>query len=313
MLKEFTRNLLAYFGIEIRKNKTFKKNKLRNFGVPREEWERKDNGFYLKQLNILVKDLTSPLIRSYTYAKRIADHGKGIFGYDAAGELRLKIQGIEFYINFPDELFVINEVFVENSYNFRTNDPIVIIDVGLNIGATTLFFSRLKNVQKIYTYELFPATYQAALRNLDLNDSSRIATFNKGLGNSNREITLPYSIYNKAVMGLQGLPAGKYDDVIYESVSIIDVAEEISRIEVLEPGIRKVCKMDCEGAEFEILDRLFEKDVIGLIDTYMIEWHDQDTSELEQRFLNNHFQLIKTVAGNHTTGLIYAFKQPQRV
>ena len=86
-------------------------------------------------------------------------------------------------------------------------------------------------------------------------------------------------------MGLNGLPATEdFPDTTSLTVSLMDAAEEMKRINNLEPGVKKICKMDCEGAEFEILYQLFDKNAIGLIDIYIIEWHNQDPEIFKLNF-----------------------------
>lgn len=308
MIKDITKQFFAVLGLEVHKSNSPRYNKLGSVGVPYNEWEVRGKQYYLKLFDVTVSDVNSPLIAGYQMAKRISEHG-GHFFFDEDGQLRLTIQGATFYINFTDELFVISEVFVTNDYNFKSKDLIIVVDIGLNIGATALFFSQHPNVKKIYSYELFEPTYRAAQRNLALNDASKIITKNIGLGRETRQLQIPYSPTSKARMGLNGLPSTEqFLDATMLTVSVTDVAEEVVKISGLEPGIKKVCKMDCEGAEFEILERLFEKNVIGLLDIYIIEWHNQDTAVIESQFLKNGFDILKSNSEDPLTGLIYAFK-----
>jgi len=109
---------------------------------------------------------------------------------------------------------------------------------------------------------------------------------------------------------LHGLPSSeKFPDATQVTVSVKDAAEEVVRINQLEPDRKKVCKMDCEGAEFEILERLFQNKVADLIDVYIIEWHAQDAKNIEDQFLHNGFDVITPTSDNTHTGLLYAFKK----
>jgi FkbM family methyltransferase len=310
MIKQITKHFVALFGLELRKSNSPRFNALGSLNIPYDEWERRDNKYYLKVFDLQVNNLDSPLIAGYNTAKSICQLGGGNFFYDDNGGLRLSIQGVNFFVNFPDELFVINEVFVTGDYNFRTTDQIVVIDVGLNIGATSLFFSKQENVKRVYAYELFQPTYLTAQQNLSLNDATKIVSLNVGLGKEAKQLVIPYSFTSKAIMGLNGLPDSvKFPDATEVMVTLQDAAEEVIRINELEQGVRKVCKMDCEGSEFEILDRLFQKNVVGLIDVYIIEWHLQDTQNIELQFLKNGFDVVKSTTGYSKTGLIYAFKK----
>lgn len=305
MIKRITKYLFSLIGLAVRKS-----GKFSLFDLPNKEWSYHQKGYYLKLLDLTVTDVNSPLITGYRNARNINQHGGGRFFYDDNRQLRLSIQGVNFFINFTDELFVINEVFATEDYNFRTTDAIVVLDIGQNIGATSLFFAKQEHVKRVYAYELFPLTYQAAQKNLSLNDTSKIISQNVGLGKDTRELSIPYSIANKAVMGLNAHSTSeKFPDTTEVKVFVKDVAEEVLKINQLEPGIKLICKMDCEGAEFEILDQLFKKNVASLIDVYIIEWHDHDTRNIEAQFLKDGFDIIKSTSSNTFTGLLYAFKK----
>lgn len=308
MLKQVVKQIIGRFGLELRKTQSDRFNKLGFFGIPYDEWEFKEKKYYLKVLDITVDHTSSPLIGGYKLAKQIKTNGGGQFYFDNSGHLQLNIHGISFFINYTDELFVIHEVFVSGEYNFRTPDEFIVIDIGLNIGATALFFSSQKNVKHVYSYELFEPTYQEALRNLALNDSSKITGLNVGIGKESKQLQIPYSVTSKATMGLNGISSEQFPDAKIVDVCLIDAAEEFQRIDSLEPGLKKICKMDCEGAEFEILARLFERNVIGLVDFYIIEWHSKDTKELERLFMENGYDLTKSTFEDGQTGLIHAYK-----
>ncbi len=307
MVKRITKYLFSLLGLEIRNTSFPRFNKLRDFGIPLDEWEPRQKMFFLKLINLAVADLESPILLGYENAKRIAQKGGGRFHYDDQQQLRLSIQGVNFFINYTDELYVINEVFINEDYNFKTNDEVVVIDIGQNIGATSLFFATHNNVKRVYGYELFPQTYLAGQRNLSLNDASKIISKNLGLGRETRQLRVPYSLANKAVMGISSFE--KFPGAVEVEVSVKDVAEEMIDLSQLEYGLKKICKMDCEGAEFEILDQLFKKNVVGLIDVYLIEWHFGDTQDIEMRFLQSGFDVVKSTSNNLVTGLIYAIKR----
>jgi FkbM family methyltransferase len=310
MIKRIIKSIIAVFGIEIRRNKSFRYNKLEHFAIPQDEWEMKDGSYYLKVLDIAVRGgKDSVLIAGYAMAKRIVQYGQGRFFYNQKNQLQLTIQGVHFLINYTDELFVVHEVFLSGDYNIKSADDLVVIDIGLNIGATSLFLSKQEKVKRIYAYELFKPTYEAALLNFEMNDSSKIKAFNVGLGAETKQFKLPYTPASKARMGLSGVPANEqFSDVVEVEVSMKDVAEEIIRLHNSEPNIKKFCKIDCEGAEYEILDRLFQKNAAQLIDRYIIEWHTLSTDNIEKQFLSLGFDLVKSTNPESRTGLIYAFK-----
>lgn len=310
MVKEFFKRAFALLGVEVRKTSARRYNKLASLSIPYEEWEERENKIYLKRLNVTVDSIDSPLIQGYQMAKALAVRGDAVFYYDAESRLRVTIQGVNFFIEYTDELYVIKEVFVSGDYNYQSPHDFMVIDIGMNIGATSLFFQKIDRVKKIYAYELFEPTYQSALRNLEINKSSKIISHNFGLGGANQKLTLPYSKSSKARMGVKGLPPKElFSDAELINVTIKDAAEEIGRIASLEPTLKKVCKMDCEGAETEILEQLFEQHVATLVDIFIIEWHSASIQIIERNFIHHGFDILKQNSEVEQTGLIYAFKK----
>src|SRR5882672_6721329 len=133
MIKRIAKYLLALLGLEYRKGTSALLNRLSSYGIPSADWKLHQGQYYLKVLEVAVVDVRSPLIVQYNIAKSICKSGGGRFFYDDNHCLRLSIQNVNFFINFPDELYVINEVFVTGDYNFKTTDEIVVIDIVLNI------------------------------------------------------------------------------------------------------------------------------------------------------------------------------------
>src|SRR5687768_4672911 len=103
MIKQITKHVVALFGLELRKSNSPRFNALSSLNIPYDEWERRDNKYYLKVFGLQVNNLDSPLIAGYNIAKSIRQLGGGIFFYDDNGGLRLSIQGVNFFVNFPDE------------------------------------------------------------------------------------------------------------------------------------------------------------------------------------------------------------------
>ncbi len=92
----------------------------------------------------------------------------------------------------------------------------------MNVATTSLFFSSKKNVEKIYSYELFPATYENALKNIKANSfGHKILPHQYGLGKEDAKRVLPYSTKQKGRMGINGLAKDNgYNDVTMQEVFI---------------------------------------------------------------------------------------------
>ncbi|WP_148299392.1 class I SAM-dependent methyltransferase [Komagataeibacter kakiaceti] len=74
--------------------------------------------------------------------------------------------GISFYAKVRDDINLIGEIFLEKVYRFERRRPTVVMDVGMNIGLVSMQFAKNPTVQKIYSFEPFPSTYDRAIANL---------------------------------------------------------------------------------------------------------------------------------------------------
>ena len=214
------------------------------------------------------------------------------------------------YIESVEEFLILNEVFVTKDYNFIINGKAVVIDIGANIGLSSLFFSRLDFVDAIYAFEPVLDTYNQAQYNFELNKSiHKVKQIkNIGLGENNRKETFLFNKNNKGNTGVRGLLSPSYKNVIVEErqVQINEASSEIENI-VRQSGTKKiVIKMDCEGAEYEILLSL-KKELLDRIDIIILEWHDKGAKVLEDKLIACGFNIFSTTLGP-IAGLIMASK-----
>jgi len=268
--------------------------------LPKEEYQVNKDRIFLKRLQIdIPKDPAHALIAEYHHAKRIVEQLKGKYYYDSNGELKVNVNGVELYITDPEILFIISEVFANGSYNILpAQRDLIVIDIGMN-------------VQKIYAYELFPLTYKQAERNILANTcGGKIWPHAFGLGREETFLELPYATRQKGRMGINGLPKDEvYDQVVMQQVQVKKASSEIKRIDEENPGKYKVCKMDCEGAEYEIMEELVASDTLKLVNAYMIEWHYKKPGRMVEALQNNGFTVFYSTFPSDQAGMLYATRQ----
>jgi FkbM family methyltransferase len=219
---------------------------------------------------------------------------------------------LKLYLESAEEFFIVKEVFVEKDYNLLSNANFVIFDIGMNIGISSLFFALNKNVTQIYSFEPVLTTYSQAVYNLELNKtySNKIEAFNFGLGGSSRVEKVLYNSQAKGNCGIRLESSLVIDKKNAEEIEITikNVSEVFPDLLAKHPEQKKVFKIDCEGAEYEILQKLNEENLLKDIDVLLIEWHDKGATTLEELLVANDF----TVLSRHLTsitGMIYAFKK----
>ncbi len=281
--------------------------------LPADAYVLECESIYLKKLALkMPKYASEPLVAGYGYAVELAEKANGVFRYHE-GKIVLDIKGIQFIINDFEELFIVKEVFIEGCYNVFHPDNVIIIDIGMNVAIASLFLSAQSFIETIYAFELFPSTFDAALKNIALNKDTgyKIVPYKYGLGKEARKLTLPYSQQQKGSLGLYGLRKDTaYRHTTMEEVEIKNASAEFSRIAAAHVGKSIVCKMDCEGAEYDIMEDLHENNALSKADIYMIEWHFGKPDVLIDRLVKHRFTVFCLTPGttNDPTGLLYAVK-----
>jgi FkbM family methyltransferase len=203
-------------------------------------------------------------------------------------------------------------VFFQTSYNIGFNSKAVVIDIGLNVGVSALFFSQYENIEHIYAFEPFKETYEQALYNLELNKTlkDKVSTYNYGLLDKDEIIDVLYS--SKVTISMSVIPdspqygiSKKYMN--YTSVILKSASREISSILLKTNKI--ILKMDCEGSEYTIIDSLNKSGVLKDIDYILLEWHHfKDPNILVNILKHNNFVSVTTDGLNKINGMIYAVK-----
>jgi FkbM family methyltransferase len=223
-----------------------------------------------------------------------------------------RFNDLNLYVESSEEFFIVKEVFVEKDYNLLSNESLVVFDIGMNIGISSLFFALNKNVDKIYSFEPVLTTYNQALYNLKLNPkySDKIEAFNFGMGGFSRVEKVLYNSQAKGNCGIRlesSLVIDKKDAKEIE-ITIKDISDVLPDLIAKHSGQKKVMKIDCEGAEYEILQKLNDANLLKFIDILLIEWHDKGAKILEDILIANDFRLVSRHLTS-ITGMIYAFKK----
>ena len=217
-------------------------------------------------------------------------------------------KAISVMIDSHHTLQLYREIFIYTPYAFSCSEDCVVMDVGMNIGFASLFFASKKHVKSVYGYELVPNTYQKSSLNFNLNPAlaAKVNSFGFGLGNMNAQLSIPY------------VPPGSVGASIYDfmidhissnqkktSVLIKDIQEEILAI-YDKNKLPIVLKLDCEGAEYDIIQRLYEQQLFRFIKTIMIEWHVKGPDQIINQLIDRGFDVFSNLIPAHMPmGFIY--------
>jgi FkbM family methyltransferase len=187
----------------------------------------------------------------------------------------------------PADLYALGEVLLNRAYSFWIDRPHCVWDVGMNIGAATLFFAA-SGAARVYGYEPVQDVYSQAIRNIDLNPQLAGArrAFNCGIGKENCSKRITYSPSRKLDTSTTASWQVKYepeDQSTTQEVHIRDAREVVAEITAADPDKTIVAKLDCEGAEYEIIEALHASGQLRRFAVMIVEWHGhwpQTTAEL---------------------------------
>jgi FkbM family methyltransferase len=213
-------------------------------------------------------------------------------------------------------LYLIKEVFVKSEYNLNLRKESILIDIGMNRAAASLLFAANKNIKKIYAYEPFKPTFELAKRNLQLNPqlSKKIFALNFGLGKTETTLELPYMANATGGMSTTHDVCKGEKNISKETVVVKDAAKEITPILDENKNKHIIVKCDCEGAEFEIFERLNEENIVSRIDVVMMEYHFEKPDRLVNILVENSFAAqVRPGSRKSRTGYIYAVRTADRI
>ena len=175
---------------------------------------------------------------------------------------------------------VFHEVFIQRGYDIHLTDDYAVLDIGMNVGFVSVFYAMNESVKAVYGFEPFPQTYYQAVNNVKNwgGGAEKVHTFNIGLGNRNTEVAVNYDANKSECMSLVRNNAGESR----EKVQLKDAAEVLASIikKEQEEGRKILCKMDCEGSEYDVFDSMDKQGLIDQVDVYLIEWHYRDDDSL---------------------------------
>lgn len=200
----------------------------------------------------------------------------------------------KYKISFSDRsafLLSVRELFVEEIYKFKTNNPSpYIIDCGSHIGMSLLYFSIHYKNARIRGFEPDPFNYELARKNILQCGLSNAELINAAIWINNDTVQFASS-GNMASSIFQSSSEGDEKTNPIKAIRLKDILDE--KVDFL--------KIDIEGAEYDVLMDCGDK--LTNVENLFIEYHS-DFNEiyklnaiLDLLVKNNFFYYIKE-AGN---------------
>jgi len=128
------------------------------------------------------------------------------------------------------------------------NQESIVIDVGANVGNHTVYWGKITNVRKVFSFEPIKATFKILEKNITINDlTKKVTAYNIGLGSKTaigREIS--HNMWNAAVTE------------IIEDISGDITIKRLDDIKEIRNEKIDFIKIDVEGFEKNVLEGAVE-------------------------------------------------------
>ncbi len=171
-------------------------------------------------------------------------------------------------------------VFINNDYKFLNPENEFIIDIGANIGDSSIYFA-LNNAKKVIALEPYPYSYNFALKNININNlNDKIILLNAGYGEDS-EIKVDENKITNAATDLVQSNKGK-------SIKIYSLKTLINSYG-LDNDL--LLKMDCEGCEYNLLNE--DCDILKKFKRIQLEYH-HGYNKLINKLRENNFNVKYT-------------------
>jgi FkbM family methyltransferase len=209
-------------------------------------------------------DFTKRLL--LVYGERLASTGRGRewtvgFRYaDPIGDVRLVLRA-----NRGADAFILSEIFEHEYYRLPLPQaPETILDLGANIGLSTIYFSRMYPAARLACVEPAPENVRILSRNLALNGVSAeviaaAADVKDGTASMERGVN---DYGHRLVTSAESSPGTTFD------VAAISVPSILRRLGWQRVGLLKI---DIEGHEKPLLSA--DGDWLNVVDALCVEYH----------------------------------------
>lgn len=172
--------------------------------------------------------------------------------------------------------------------NFKINKNDVVFDIGTHIGSFSLFAAKHASEGKVFSFEPLPINFEMFKKNISLNKIKNITPINAAV--SFKSGSQKLFLYEGTHTGSSSLYVRNSDKFV--KIKTVTLANMFKKYNIKRVNFMKI---DCEGAEYDILFNL-PKDIFNKIDKISMEYHDHINEhrhpELMKFFKDNNWKAI---------------------
>jgi len=180
-----------------------------------------------------------------------------------------------FLRELSSDVSVFCQIFINREYGFitnilppQTNNNIILVDLGANIGLTTAFFKCIYNNIVSYCYEPEPENYIQLKKNIESNKFNDIHCYNSGVWDSETQLNCSFARGDKQFWSVRLFK----DKNIEKNIIYVNTLKNI--LSTIDRSIIDVLKIDVEGAESVIFKFGENYNYLKKVKIILIEIHD---------------------------------------
>ncbi|MCW6169338.1 MAG: FkbM family methyltransferase [Thermoplasmatales archaeon] len=189
----------------------------------------------------------------------------------------------------------IGDVFVEKELSVLDVKGRVVIDIGANIGDSTVYFV-IMGAEKVIAIEPFPFTFDLLKKNITINGvQDKVKILNFAMGGKTEIIKISPAAKNTVGLRATEFPGGTPIKVI--------TFETLTKDYNINNA---VLKCDCEGCEYDLINNMSNND-FDKVDEVLIEYHN-GLNSLDEILEKNGY-VTKIVRKGKNMGLLIGKKK----
>ena len=200
------------------------------------------------------------------------------------------------------ENFFLDSYTQEKGFDIKEND--LVIDVGGHVGYFTIYAAKKAKNGKIITFEPSKESFNVLKNNLKINNIQNVIIENVGVGAKSGtailNVDVDHGIGNSTFFSSKN---SEKEDIRITTIPEIVKKYKIESIDLL--------KLDCEGAEFEIILNL-PSTILNTIKKISMEIHEIenfDIIDIEKFLVKNNFSVRRKYFLHENWPILYAKNQ----